>query len=155
LSTMDLPDPHRFRVIEPGQDAVVYDEKIPESSVAFVTKIAVEWDTNCYSWIRLDGKLWGDNIVSFPLGSVDNPIEFDTPCKAEKEIQIKVHNGLTTAKNFHVYVGGLLSRRQAATDITSMLLPPEAYAPMDSYIDLPPSPYSLPSRKQVEEDFIL
>jgi hypothetical protein len=39
-------------------------------------------------------------------------------------------------------------------DISTVLLPPEAYAQMDSYTDLPPSPYSLRRRRGEEEDFI-
>lgn len=105
---IDFPQPQRKKTIDVGETVTVYEEKFPSGMVGFLRELAAEWDDNGKTWIYLDGNLWLNDIIDFPIGSVDDPIIFDPPYLVRNGIKIDIYNGTTTSSEFRVYVGGLL-----------------------------------------------
>lgn len=169
---IDFPQPQRKKTIASGGTETVYEERIPDGMVGFLRELAVEWDDDGLSWVHLDGMLWLQDPIDFPIGSVDDPIIFEPPYIIKHSIKIDIYNGTSASSEFRVYVGGLLfyKKREEEQEVAVAPIPEpsleeiqqaileeakvlgfakqsveEYLLPPEAYTALPPEEFSAPT----------
>lgn len=102
-----FPLVHTTLTLGPGQSGTVYDLRVPPGWVAFVERVANVYYEDTWYEFRVDGKQVGGKI-DYVLGHINDPLVYDPPILARKQVLWVGHNGGDETQVFEVLTDGIM-----------------------------------------------
>ena len=99
-------NPYRYKEVEPGKSAVIYQFKLPPEYVGFIYDLWVTWYHNTYLNWEIDNGLV--EKIEREIGSLSKPKLFDPPYFVRDLIKFTAYNNDTEDYRFRVLCDGLL-----------------------------------------------